>query len=170
MQEDGNWYIEHKDLGLFIGEFLGMGIFTNTDAGIPADEVFPVSFPNEEDARKFISSWKNNDVYSVIKLKEEELRKIMTKYINKQALTELIAEIISSPVEPLVSQSREPSFGQWTDAKQLPPETIRVICYCEGGHMEIGYIYEYHYCRDKGGDTFAEDGYKVIKWMPLPKP
>lgn len=95
----------------------------------------------------------------MIDLANADILKITKEYV-----------VVSNKHEPRVSQPSEPIFGQWIDAKQLPPEMIRVICYCEGGRMEVGYIYEYHYCRDKDGDTFDECGYKVTKWMPLPKP
>ncbi len=116
-------------------------------------------------------------IEDILKLKNEGDSIYLTRR-NASGLS-CLAYLESRPVEPQVSQAvsqavPEPSEPTWIDAKQLPPETIRVICYCEGGHMEVGYVDEYHYCRDigiaHGTDTFDECGYKVIKWMPLPKP
>jgi hypothetical protein len=51
--------IEHREMGIYLGSFLGMGFWSKLDL---AGQDQAVTFTNETEAQEFVSSWdENND-------------------------------------------------------------------------------------------------------------
>lgn len=51
------WFIKSKELGRFVGEFLGLGFF-ELDRGFDCSlEEQPIQFSSREEAEKYLNSW-----------------------------------------------------------------------------------------------------------------
>ena len=59
--------------------------------------------------------------------------------------------------------------GKWIDVKsKLPDNAKHVLCLTDTGLRSIGYLYNGKWERGETIQSFAECGYKVTHWMPLP--
>lgn len=90
----------------------------------------------------------------------------------------------SLPEDGLINVSKEVGKGYdfvWLDEseqdegwvpveKNLPQDSVRVLCFCEGGHQEIGYVDEEDWWSGSRLEPFFKIGYNITHWRPLPVP
>lgn len=64
--------IVHAEMGIYLGNFLGLGLFSLLDSG---DQPAAVTFPDEQTAREYIKRWEssnNPDQYRYVPVNANE--------------------------------------------------------------------------------------------------
>jgi hypothetical protein len=75
------WYIKHDELGLFVGEFIGLAMWTVT---VGVEGSVPEHFNTKNDAEQYINSWVlSNDQkreFNVLPLTDEQVKGMIVSY------------------------------------------------------------------------------------------
>jgi len=72
-----------------------------------------------------------------------------------------------------LSASAPPAKEQWVKIEEggkMPGEGERVLCLTSSGLMSVGFFYKGVWERNDVSKSFAEHGYTITHWMPLPTP